>query len=41
MELTAVETVDGITPNWTTAVLELNGIAATVWRVTPQVVSAL
>jgi hypothetical protein len=38
MEPTAVETVDGITPDWTTAVLELNGIAAAVRRVTPQVV---
>jgi hypothetical protein len=38
MEATAVETVDGITPEWTTAVLQQNDITARVERVTPQVV---
>lgn len=30
MDATAVETVDAITPEWTTAVLEQNGVRATV-----------
>jgi hypothetical protein len=33
MELTALESVDDITPEWTTAVLAQNGIVATVCRV--------
>ena len=38
MEITAVETVDAITPDWTTAVLEQNGVAGTVRRVTSELV---
>jgi hypothetical protein len=33
MEATALESVDGVTPEWTTAVLAQNGIAANVCRV--------
>jgi hypothetical protein len=36
MEATAVETADAITPEWTTAVLEQNGVPATVRRVTTE-----
>lgn len=35
MEATALESVDDLTPEWTTAVLAQNGIAASVWRVLP------
>ncbi|MDT5184122.1 MAG: hypothetical protein QOI29_2280, partial [Mycobacterium sp.] len=31
-----METVDAITPEWTTAVLEQNGVPATVRRVTTE-----
>jgi hypothetical protein len=33
MEATALESVDDLTPEWMTAVLTQNGIAATVCRV--------
>ena len=36
MEATALESVDAVTPEWTTAVLAQNGIAATVCRVTTE-----
>jgi len=36
MEATALESVDAVTPEWTTAVLAENGIAATVSRVTTE-----
>jgi hypothetical protein len=36
MEATALESVDEVTPEWTTAVLAQNGIAATVSRVTTE-----
>jgi hypothetical protein len=36
MEATALESVDAVTPEWMTAVLAQNGIAATVCRVTAE-----
>ena len=36
MEATALESVDAVTPEWMTAVLAQNGIAATVRRVTTE-----
>jgi hypothetical protein len=38
MDTMALETVDAITPEWTTAILEKNGIAATVGQVTTEAV---
>jgi hypothetical protein len=38
MDTIALETVDAITPEWTTAILEENGIAATVGQVTTEAV---
>jgi Ecdysteroid kinase-like family len=38
MDTMAIEAVDAITPEWATAILEKNGIAATVGQVTTEVV---
>jgi hypothetical protein len=36
MEAAALDSVEDLTPEWTTAVLERNGIAATVCRVSTE-----